>query len=106
MFISVDLPEPDGPMIATSSFAPMLRSTPRRAWTVSAAIRYSRVIPWRRMIASTAVVTGQPPIPVIVFQITMPEIASPPATSTPVSAATEPDAGTNRPVSIALRLLA
>ena len=39
MFISVDLPDPDGPMIATSSLAPIARSTPRRAWTVSAAHR-------------------------------------------------------------------
>jgi hypothetical protein len=33
MFMSVDLPEPDGPMIATYSFASMSRSTPFRART-------------------------------------------------------------------------
>ncbi len=29
-FMSVDLPEPDGPMIATYSLRPMARSTPRK----------------------------------------------------------------------------
>ncbi len=38
MFISVDFPEPDGPMIATYSFSAMSRSTPARAWTFSAPI--------------------------------------------------------------------
>ena len=32
---SVDLPEPDGPMIATYSLRRTARSTPRRAWTTS-----------------------------------------------------------------------
>ena len=32
-FISVDLPEPDGPMIATNSPGSMLKLTPRSAWT-------------------------------------------------------------------------
>ncbi len=35
-FMSVDFPEPDGPMIATYSFRWISRSTSRRAWTVSA----------------------------------------------------------------------
>jgi hypothetical protein len=52
MFIRVDFPEPDGPMTATSSLAPIARSRPRRAQTVSAAMRYSLVIPSRRMIGS------------------------------------------------------
>ncbi len=34
-FMKVDLPEPDGPMIATNSLRRMVTSTPRRAWTVS-----------------------------------------------------------------------
>ena len=34
-FISVDLPEPDGPMIATYSLRPMATSTPRKARTTS-----------------------------------------------------------------------
>ena len=34
-FISVDFPEPDGPMIATNSFFRMVTSTPRRACTTS-----------------------------------------------------------------------
>ena len=38
MFIIVDLPEPDGPMIATSSPSWMSRSTPRRACTVTSPI--------------------------------------------------------------------
>ncbi len=58
MFIRVDFPEPDGPMIATSSLGSIARSTPRSAWTVSAAIRYSFVMPSRRMTGS-AFVTSQ-----------------------------------------------
>jgi len=38
-FISVDLPDPDGPMIATYSFRSIARSTPRSARTVSVPIR-------------------------------------------------------------------
>jgi hypothetical protein len=34
-FISVDLPEPDGPMIATYSFRAIAMSTPRSARTIS-----------------------------------------------------------------------
>ena len=34
-FISVDLPEPDGPMMATNSFFRMVTSTPRSACTIS-----------------------------------------------------------------------
>ena len=33
MFISVDLPEPDAPMMATISPCVTVRSTPRSAWT-------------------------------------------------------------------------
>jgi hypothetical protein len=38
MFIMVDLPEPEAPMIATNSFLLMVRSTPRSAWTRSTPI--------------------------------------------------------------------
>ncbi len=38
MFISVDLPEPDGPMMARYSLRWMLSETPRRAWIVSSPI--------------------------------------------------------------------
>ena len=38
MFIMVDLPEPDGPMIATYSLRPMSSETPRSACTVSVPI--------------------------------------------------------------------
>ncbi len=51
MFIKVDLPDPDGPMIATSSLRPIVRSTPLKARTVSPPIGYSLVIASRRMTA-------------------------------------------------------
>ena len=35
MFIAVDLPEPDGPMMATNSPSPMVRSTPASACTAA-----------------------------------------------------------------------
>jgi hypothetical protein len=35
-FMSVDLPEPEGPMTATYSLAWMSKVTPRRAWISSA----------------------------------------------------------------------
>ena len=44
-FISVDLPEPDGPMIATYSLRRTARSTPRSARTISPPISYWRVMP-------------------------------------------------------------
>ena len=44
-FISVDLPEPDGPMIATYSLRRMARSTPRSARTISPPMSYSRLMP-------------------------------------------------------------
>ncbi len=37
-FISVDFPEPDGPMIATYSPRSTPRETPERAWTFSSPI--------------------------------------------------------------------
>ncbi len=40
MFISVDLPEPDGPMMATYSFGWTSTESPRRAWTCSTPIWY------------------------------------------------------------------
>jgi hypothetical protein len=33
MFIKVDLPEPDGPMMATYSFWAIPKDTPLNAWT-------------------------------------------------------------------------
>src|ERR1051325_9858523 len=39
-FISVDLPEPDGPMMATYSPRSMSIDTPRRAWISSEPITY------------------------------------------------------------------
>src|SRR5690606_35858036 len=41
-FISVDLPDPDGPMIATYSPFSIDRSTPRSAWISSPPMRYLR----------------------------------------------------------------
>ncbi len=51
MFISVDLPDPDGPMIATNSLRRMVMSTPLRACTTSPPIWYSR---WRLRVTITA----------------------------------------------------
>ena len=51
MFISVDLPEPDGPMMATNSFRRIVRSTPRSARTISPPMSYSR---WRLRVTITA----------------------------------------------------
>src|SRR5687768_1146133 len=39
-FISVDLPDPDGPMMATYSPASIAVDTPRSAWISSSPIRY------------------------------------------------------------------
>ena len=44
-FISVDLPDPDGPMIATYSLRRMATSTPRSARTTSPPMSYSRLMP-------------------------------------------------------------
>ncbi len=50
MFISVDLPEPDGPMIATYSLRRMSSETPRSAWIrLRRPSRYSRVRSRMRM---------------------------------------------------------
>ena len=35
MFMAVDLPEPEGPMMATNSPRAMERSTPASAWTLA-----------------------------------------------------------------------
>ena len=42
MFIRVDLPEPEGPMMATNSLRRMVMSTPRSARTTSPPMSYSR----------------------------------------------------------------
>ena len=39
MFMSVDLPDPDGPITATYSFCPMTQSTPFSALMVSSPMR-------------------------------------------------------------------
>ena len=41
MLMKVDLPDPDGPMMATSSPASMVRETSRSAWTTWAPTRSS-----------------------------------------------------------------
>ncbi len=53
-FMSVDLPEPDGPMIATYSPWSMVKLTPRRAWISSAPIWYVRQRSSARMSAPLA----------------------------------------------------
>ena len=45
MFIIVDLPEPDVPMIAIDAPCSIVRSTPRSAWTRLSPITYVRSIP-------------------------------------------------------------
>ena len=45
MFISVDLPEPDVPMIAIDEPRSIVRSTPRSAWTRLSPITYVRSMP-------------------------------------------------------------
>src|ERR1017187_9356533 len=45
MFISVDLPLPDGPMMARYSLLWTWRATPRRACTVSSPMWYNLVTP-------------------------------------------------------------
>jgi hypothetical protein len=57
MFMSVDLPEPDGPMIATYSLRPIARSTPRSARTTSPPMSYSRLMP---RVTMTQRVSGAP----------------------------------------------
>src|SRR3954447_24933780 len=39
-FMNVDLPDPDGPMIATNSPSWISRETPRSAWTITSPIVY------------------------------------------------------------------
>src|SRR6185295_14965196 len=53
-FISVDLPDPDGPMMATYSPRSMAIDTPRRAWISSSPITYvfHRSAVWIRAIGS------------------------------------------------------
>src|SRR5580765_3088270 len=49
MFMSVDLPEPDGPMMARYWFRGTTRSSGRSAWTISPPIANSRVTPCTRI---------------------------------------------------------
>src|SRR5215212_4328217 len=54
MFIIVDLPEPDVPMMAIDEPGSIVRSTPRSAWTRLSPITYVRSMPR----ISTSAVTG------------------------------------------------
>ena len=40
MFIIVDLPDPDGPIIATYSPRSTVRVIPRKAWTLMSPMKY------------------------------------------------------------------
>ena len=51
MFISVDLPEPDGPMMETKSCGSMWMSTPPNAATTFSPMRYSLRMPFIRIMA-------------------------------------------------------
>ena len=56
MFIVVDLPDPDAPMIATKSPAAMSRSMPFSAWNAAAPSPKRLVIP-RSAISGSAILT-------------------------------------------------
>src|SRR5689334_3463631 len=56
--MSVDLPEPDGPMMATYSPLPTVKVTPRSAWISSLPITYVRQRSVAEMIASWGGMTG------------------------------------------------
>ncbi len=58
-FIIVDLPDPEGPMMATNSPFRMVRSTPRRACTVSEPITYCRSMFRVTMMASRGTSEGR-----------------------------------------------
>ena len=58
MFIIVDLPEPDVPMIAIDAPRSMTRSTPRSAWTRLSPITYVRWIPRMSISAGRDATTG------------------------------------------------
>ena len=60
MCMSVDLPEPDGPMMATYSPWSMVRLTPRSAATEMDPVRYTLVTRSRSMTGSSAVTAGVP----------------------------------------------
>jgi hypothetical protein len=47
--MSVDLPEPEGPITAMNSLRSISMSTPRSAYTISAPMSYSLRRPWVTM---------------------------------------------------------
>ncbi len=56
MFISVDLPEPDGPAMATNSPAAISRLTPRSARTSTSPIWKTLVTSWTAMSGAAIVI--------------------------------------------------
>ena len=60
MCISVDLPEPDGPVIATSSFSPIRRDTVRSATTSSSPVLYTFVTSTRSITGVAPSVSSEP----------------------------------------------
>ena len=60
MCMSVDLPEPEGPMMATYSPSSIVRLTPRRAATEREPVRYTLVTRSRSMTGASAVRAGVP----------------------------------------------
>src|SRR5438874_55662 len=56
--MSVDLPEPDGPMIATNSPASITRSMPLRTWSSLPPTSYERVMPRSSMSAMLLALLG------------------------------------------------
>src|SRR5438874_6360529 len=57
-FMKVDLPEPDGPMIATNSPSSISSETPRRAWTITSPIVYRLCRSTTLMIAELSPLVG------------------------------------------------
>ena len=59
MFMRVDLPDPEGPMIARYSLRRISSVTPRRAWIVSSPIWYSFVTPSMAITKGPTGLTGR-----------------------------------------------
>ena len=58
MCISVDLPEPDGPVIATHSPLAISSETPPSAWTSASPIPYTLVMFWMAIISLSSAKHG------------------------------------------------
>ncbi len=64
MFMAVDFPEPDGPMIATNSLSAIARSTPASACTAAGPVPKTLVTFWRAMSGDLETESSIAPSPV------------------------------------------